>query len=260
MRIEETSEETSERRGPLAGKVALVTGGSRGLGRAMVLAFADAGADVVVTSRKLDACKEVAAAVAAKGRQALPVACHVGHWDEIDGLVERAYDTFGRVDVLVNNAGMSPLYPDLASVSEELWDKVLGVNLKGPFRLTALVGTRMAAGAYGGSIINVSSSGSIRPGPTMLPYDAAKSGLNTLTEGFAQAFGPSVRVNCIMAGPFLTDISKAWGPGVRERGMPHHALRRAGEPEEIVGAALYFASDASSYTTGAILRVDGGIP
>ena len=244
----------------LAGKVALVTGGSRGLGRAMVLAFADAGADVVITSRKLDACKAVAAEVEAIGRRALPVACHVGHWDEIDGLVEQAYDTFGRVDVLVNNAGMSPLYPDLESVTEELWDKVLGVNLKGPFRLTALVGTRMAGGPYGGSIINVSSSGSIRPGPTMLPYDAAKAGLNTLTEGFAQAFGPTVRVNCIMAGPFLTDISKAWDPSVREHGMPRHALRRAGQPDEIVGAALYFATDASSYATGAILRVDGGIP
>jgi NAD(P)-dependent dehydrogenase (short-subunit alcohol dehydrogenase family) len=226
----------------------------------MVLAFADAGADIVITSRKLDACKAVAAEVEAMGRRALPVACHVGHWDEIDGLVEQAYDTFGRVDVLVNNAGMSPLYPDLESVTEELWDKVLGVNLKGPFRLTALVGTRMASGPYGGSIINVSSSGSIRPGPTMLPYDAAKAGLNTLTEGFAQAFGPTVRVNCIMAGPFLTDISKAWDPSVREHGMPRHALRRAGQPDEIVGAALYFATDASSYATGAILRVDGGIP
>jgi NAD(P)-dependent dehydrogenase (short-subunit alcohol dehydrogenase family) len=226
----------------------------------MGLAFADSGADVVITSRKLDACKAVAAEVEAMGRRALPVACHVGHWDEIDGLVEQAYDTFGRVDVLVNNAGMSPLYPDLESVTEELWDKVLGVNLKGPFRLTALVGTRMAAGPYGGSIINVSSSGSIRPGPTMLPYDAAKAGLNTLTEGFAQAFGPTVRVNCIMAGPFLTDISKAWDPSVREHGMPRHALRRAGQPDEIVGAALYFATDASSYATGAILRVDGGIP
>ncbi len=251
---------TEEQDAPLAGKVALVTGGSRGLGRAMVLAFADAGADLVVTSRKLDACQQVAAEVEAKGRRALPVACHIGHWAEIEGLVEQAYDSFGRVDVLVNNAGMSPLYPDLTSVSEELWDKVLGVNLKGPFRLTALVGTRMAAGPYGGSILNISSSGSIRPGPTMLPYDAAKAGLNTLTEGFARAFGPNVRVNCIMAGPFLTDISKAWGPGVRERGMPHHALQRAGEPEEIVGAALYFATGASSYTTGAILRVDGGIP
>jgi NAD(P)-dependent dehydrogenase (short-subunit alcohol dehydrogenase family) len=246
--------------GPLTGKVALVTGGSRGLGRAMVLAFADAGADVVITSRKLDACAAVAAEVEARGRRALPVACHIGHWDEIDDLVEQAYATFGRVDVLVNNAGMSPLYPDLTSVSEELWDKVLGVNLKGPFRLTALVGTRMADGPYGGSIINVSSTGSLRPAPGMLPYDAAKAGLNTLTEGFAKAFGPSVRVNCIMAGPFLTDVTKAWDPETFEHGADRHALKRFGDPDEVVGTALYFASDASSFTTGQSLRVDGGIP
>jgi NAD(P)-dependent dehydrogenase (short-subunit alcohol dehydrogenase family) len=226
----------------------------------MVLAFADAGADVVIASRKLDNCTAVAAEVEAMGRRALAVGCHVGHWDEIEGLVDQSYAAFGRVDVLVNNAGMSPLYPDLTAVSEELWDKVLGVNLKGPFRLTALVGTRMAAGPYGGSIINVSSTGSLRPAPGMLPYDAAKAGLNTLTEGFAKAFGPTVRVNCIMAGPFLTDISKAWDPSTIEHGMRQHALQRAGETEEIVGAALYFATDASSYTTGAILRVDGGIP
>jgi NAD(P)-dependent dehydrogenase (short-subunit alcohol dehydrogenase family) len=245
---------------PLAGKVALVTGGSRGLGEAMVLAFADAGADVIVASRKLENCEAVAAQVEKKGRRALAVGCHVGHWDELEGLVEQSYDTFGRVDVLVNNAGMSPLYPDLESVTEELWDKTLGVNLKGPFRLTALVGTRMAAGPYGGSIINVSSTGSLRPAPDMLPYDAAKSGLNALTEGFAKAFGPTVRVNCIMAGPFLTDITKAWDPAMLERGMPNHALGRIGEPDEVIGAALYFATAASSYTTGAILRVDGGIP
>ena len=245
---------------PLAGRIALVTGGSRGLGREMVLAFADAGADVVVASRKFETCKEVAAEVEAKGRRALPIACHVGHWDEMDRLVDQAYDTLGHVDVLVNNAGMSPLYPDLPSVTEELWDKVLGVNLKGPFRLTALVGTRMADGGRGGSIINVSSTGSLRPQPHMLPYDAAKAGLNTLTQGFAKAFGPTVRVNCIMAGPFLTDISKAWDPAVLERGMPHAALRRAGQPEEVVGAALYFATDASSFTSGAVLRVDGGLP
>ena len=245
---------------PFAGKVALVTGGSRGLGEAMVLAFADAGADVIVASRKLENCEAVAAEVEKRGRRALAVGCHVGHWDEIESLVEQSYDAFGRVDVLVNNAGMSPLYPDLASVTEELWDKVIGVNLKGPFRLTALVGTRMADGPYGGSIINVSSTGSLRPAPDMLPYDAAKSGLNTLTEGFAKAFGPTVRVNCIMAGPFLTDIAKAWDPAMLERGMPHHALGRIGQANEVVGAALYFATDASSYTTGAILRVDGGIP
>jgi NAD(P)-dependent dehydrogenase (short-subunit alcohol dehydrogenase family) len=245
--------------GALTGKVALVTGGSRGLGREMALAFAAAGADVVVTSRKIQNCEAVVAEVEAMGRRGLAVACHVGHWDELDALVAQSYDAFGHVDVLVNNAGMSPLYPDLPSVTEELWDKVLGVNLKGPFRLTALVGTRMAAGGRGGSIINVSSTGSLRPQPHMLPYDAAKAGLNTLTEGFAKAFGPTVRVNCIMAGPFLTDISKAWDESTLETGMRHHALQRAGQPEEIVGAALYFASDASSFTTGAILRVDGGI-
>jgi NAD(P)-dependent dehydrogenase (short-subunit alcohol dehydrogenase family) len=246
--------------GALTGKVALVTGGSRGLGRAMVRGFADAGADVVIASRKLDNCKAVAAEVEAKGRRALPVAFHVGHWDEMDGLVDEAYGTFGKVDVLVNNAGMSPLYPDLTAVTEDLWDKVIAVNLKGPFRLTALIGTRMAAGD-GGSIINVSTTGSLRPAPDMLPYDAAKSGLNTLTVGFAKAFGPTVRVNCIMAGPFLTDIAEnSWGPAAREHGMPRHALGRAGEPHEIVGAALYFASEAASFTTGATLRVDGGIP
>jgi NAD(P)-dependent dehydrogenase (short-subunit alcohol dehydrogenase family) len=245
---------------PLAGKVALVTGGSRGLGQEMVLAFAEAGADCIIASRKLEACEAVAEQVRAKGRQALAVACHLGHWDEIEQLVDTAYDAFGRVDVLVNNAGMSPLYPSLPEVTEELWDKVLNLNLRGPFRLTALVGTKMAEGPYGGSIINVSSTGSLRPAPHMLPYDAAKSGLNTLTEGFAHAFGPTVRVNCIMAGPFLTDISKAWDQSTLEKGMQRHALRRGGQPHEVVGAALYFATEASSFTTGAILRVDGGIP
>jgi NAD(P)-dependent dehydrogenase (short-subunit alcohol dehydrogenase family) len=246
--------------GPLAGKVALVTGGSRGLGKAMVLAFAEAGADVVIASRKLENCQAVASEVEAKGRRALAVACHVGHWDELEQLVDRSYEAFGRVDVLVNNAGMSLLYPSLAEVTESMWDKVVDLNLKGPFRLTALVGTRMAAGPYGGSIINVSSTGSIRPAPFMLPYDAAKAGVNTLTEGFAHAFGPTVRVNCIMAGPFLTDIADSWDMPSFELGAQRHALKRGGQPEEIVGAALYFATDASSYTTGAVLRVDGGIP
>ena len=243
----------------LRGKVALVTGGSRGLGREMVRGFARAGADVVITSRKLDSCETLATEIQRDlGRAALPVACHVGKWDELDGLVETAWKRFGKIDVLVNNAGMSPLYPSVAEVSEDLWDKVLGVNLKGAFRLSALVGTRMAEGS-GGSIINVSSTAAIRPTPDVIPYAAAKAGLNAMTEAFAKAFGPKVRVNCIMCGPFLTDISKAWDMEVFEkRARSSIALGRAGEAEEVVGAALYFASDASSFTTGAILRVDGG--
>ncbi len=241
----------------LSGKVALVTGGSRGLGREMVLAFARAGADVVITSRKLDACEATAREVEALGRRALPVTCHVGEWGQLEALVETAYGRFGKVDVLVNNAGMSPLYPSLVEVSEALWDKVLAVNLKGPFRLSALVGTRMAAGA-GGSIINVSSVAAIRPTPVETPYAAAKAALNSMTVAFAHAFGPKVRVNCIMAGPFATDISKAWDPVQVRRIEAAAALHRVGRPEEVVGAALYFASDASTFTTGAVLRVDGG--
>jgi NAD(P)-dependent dehydrogenase (short-subunit alcohol dehydrogenase family) len=137
---------------------------------------------------------------------------------------------------------------------------VVDLNLKGPFRLSALAGPRMEA-AGGGSIINISSTGSIRPAPFMLPYDAAKAGLNALTVGFAHAFGPTVRVNCIMAGPFLTDVTASWDMDAFEaEAGRRHALGRIGQPDEVVGAALYLASDASSYTTGAVLRVDGGIP
>ena len=244
----------------LTDKVALVTGGSRGLGRAMALGLAEAGADVIVVSRKLDACAAVAEEVEALGRRALAISANVGRWEELDQLVDAAYAGFGRVDVLVNNAGMSLLYGDLSEVTEAMWDKVVGLNLKGPFRLTALVGARMMA-AGGGSIINVSSTGSIRPAPFMLPYDAAKAGLNALTVGFAHAFGPAVRVNCIMAGPFFTDVARHWDREAFEAAArARHALQRGGQPDEIVGAALYFASEASSYTSGAVLRVDGGIP
>jgi NAD(P)-dependent dehydrogenase (short-subunit alcohol dehydrogenase family) len=243
----------------LTGKVALVTGGSRGLGREMVRAFAAAGADVVVASRKLENCVRVAEEVRALGRKALPVACHVGRWEEIDRLVDAAYQEFGRVDILVNNAGMSPLYPSLRDVSEDLFDKVLAVNLKGPFRLASVIGTRMAEGS-GGVIINVTSVAAERPTPFEAPYAAAKAGLNTLTVAFAHAFGPKVRVNAIEAGPFATDVARYWDrEAVENYVQSQAALRRIGKPHEIVGTALYLASDASSFTTGAIVRVDGGM-
>jgi NAD(P)-dependent dehydrogenase (short-subunit alcohol dehydrogenase family) len=242
----------------LTGKVALVTGGTRGLGRAMVAGLAQAGADVVIASRDAESCAAYAAEITAStGRRALPYGVHVGHWDELDGLAEAAYTAFGRVDVLVNNAGMSPLYDSVDTVSETLFDKVIAVNLKGPFRLAALIGTRMAAGG-GGSIINISSAAAVRPRPDVLPYAAAKAGLNALTAGLARAFGPTVRCNAIMAGTFLTDVSKAWDHdrfSERARGF---ALQRGAQPREIVGTALYLASEASRYTTGAVITVDGG--
>jgi NAD(P)-dependent dehydrogenase (short-subunit alcohol dehydrogenase family) len=243
----------------LDGKVALVTGGSRGLGREMVLAFARHGADVVIASRKAAACEEVAKLVQAEtGREALAVGCHVGVWSDCDRLAEAAYARFGRVDVLVNNAGMSPLYPSLVEVTEELYDKVLAVNLKGPFRLASVVGTRMTAGA-GGSILFVSSVAAAQPTPIEAPYGAAKAGLHNLTRSLARAFAPKVRVNCLMPGAFMTDISKAWPEAAVRALATSVPLGRGGEPDEIVGAALYLASDASRYTTGAILKVDGGM-
>jgi NAD(P)-dependent dehydrogenase (short-subunit alcohol dehydrogenase family) len=246
--------------GLLDGKIALVTGGSRGLGREMVLAFAREGADVIIASRKLDSCEALAEEVVGRfGVRALPVACNVSDWEQCDALVERAYDAFGRVDVLVNNAGLSPLFGDLDAVDQALFDKVIAVNLRGPFRLSAAIGTRMAAGG-GGSILNISSIAAIRPLPGYLPYAAAKAGVNVLTEGFAKAFGPKVRVNAIQAGPFLTDIADAWDLEAFERDAKETmALGRGGEPSEVIGAALYFATEASSFATGAILRLDGGV-
>jgi NAD(P)-dependent dehydrogenase (short-subunit alcohol dehydrogenase family) len=242
----------------LTGRVALVTGGSRGLGREMCLGFAAAGASVAVASRKLDACVELAEEItAATGVKAAGFAANVGHWEDCDRLVDEVYDTFGTVDVLVNNAGSSPLYPSVAEVGEDLFDKVIGLNLKGPFRLSALIGTRMAAG-NGGSIINISTFGAVRPETNAIPYCAAKAGLNNLTLGLAREFAPTVRVNCIMPGMFLTDISKAW-PEAFAKQARRIPLQRGGDPSEIVGAALYLASPASSYTTGSILTVDGGL-
>jgi NAD(P)-dependent dehydrogenase (short-subunit alcohol dehydrogenase family) len=243
----------------LDNKVVLVTGGSRGLGKAMVEAFAAAGADVVIASRKLDSCEKLATEIREKhGRRALPVAANVSNWNDCDALIDTAYAEFGRVDVLVNNAGLSPLYPSLDQVSEALFDKVIGVNLKGPFRLSSVIGTRMAAGD-GGSIINISSIAAIRADGLALPYSAAKAGLNALTEGLAQSFGRTVRTNAIQCGPFATDIADGWPAGLREHLEANIALGRVGMPDDIIGAAMYFASDASAYCTGAILRLDGGI-
>lgn len=241
-------------------KVVLVTGGSRGLGLAMVEAFAAAGARTVVASRKLQACQAVSERVsAAHGVESMAFAFNVSRWPECDALVEAVYEHFGQLDVLINNAGLSPLYPSLAEVTEELFDKTIAINLKGPFRLGAAVGTRMAA-AGGGSIVNISSISAMRPDPAALPYAAAKAGLHALTEGFARGFGPTVRVNTIQAGPFLTDVSAHWDESYREKLESSLALQRCAQPEEIVGAAMYFAGASSSFTTGALLRVDGGWP
>ncbi|MFN3727659.1 MAG: SDR family NAD(P)-dependent oxidoreductase [Allosphingosinicella sp.] len=239
------------------GKVALVTGGSRGLGRTMALALAERGADLIVASRKVENCEAVAAQAASVGRRALGVSCHAGRWDQIEALVERAYDSFGKVDILINNAGMSPLAPSSLETEERLVDAVLALNFKGPFRLSALVGSRMAAGD-GGAIINVSSLGAVRPNAQIAAYASAKAALNALTRAHAAEFAPKVRVNAILPGSFRTDVAQHW-PADKEARTPA-AMRRFGEPDEAVTAALYLASDRSSFTTGTLVRVDGGWP
>ena len=213
----------------MTGKVAVVTGGSRGIGRAIVQTLAEAGADVVIASRKLDACKAVAEQVrASTGRQALAIACHVGRWGDCDRLIAETLARTGRLDVLVNNAGMSPLYDSLDAVSEELFDKTLAVNLKGPFRLAVLAATHMAA-HDGGSIINIGTTASLTASVRELPYACAKAGLNALTVGLAEAYAPRVRVNAILPGPFRTDISKAWAPPEGAE-VPWVPLGRIGVP------------------------------
>jgi NAD(P)-dependent dehydrogenase (short-subunit alcohol dehydrogenase family) len=238
----------------LTGKIALITGGSRGLGLRMVRAFAERGADIIIASRKIEACEAAAEEVRGLGRRALAVAAHAGRWAEMDRLIEVAYGAFGRVDILVNNAGMSPAEPS-HQVSEALFDSIMNLNFKGPFRLASQVARRMAEGE-GGVIINVSSNAALMPMPAVVPYAGAKAALNAMTVSFAREYGPKVRVNTLSPGPFLTDIAKAWTEEARERS--NNALGRPGLPEEIVTAALFLASPASSFTTGAIIRVDGG--
>lgn len=238
----------------LSGKVALITGGSRGLGRQMAFAFADAGADIIVSSRKADACEAVVAEVEAKGRRAVAIPAHAAKWDEMDRLADEAWAAFGRLDILVANAGMGPLVPS-HEVSEALFDSVVGLNFKGPFRLMANVAHRMAEGK-GGAILATSSIASLRPTPRVVPYAGAKAALNAMVVSMAHEYGPKVRINGIAAGPFLTDISKAWTEEARE--TADNAAGRPGRPEEIVTSALYLASPASSFVTGSVIRCDGG--
>jgi NAD(P)-dependent dehydrogenase (short-subunit alcohol dehydrogenase family) len=239
------------------GKVVVITGASKGLGRAMALGFAEAGADVVVSSRKVEACEEVAAEIRAMGRRAVAVRCHVGDWDECAGLIDRAVAEMGRIDVLVNNAGIAPVPPSLLDVTSELFDKTFAVNLKGPLRLTALAAQHMPEG---GSVINISSKASLHAIPYTVVYAAAKAGLNALTRAAATEYGPrGIRVNAIVCGTFRTDsLEQGMPPEMQDEIAASVAMGRIADAEEIVGTALFLASNASSYLSGELLTLDGG--
>jgi len=220
----------------------------------MVKALAERGADVIIASRKIENCESVAEECRALGRKAMAYGVHCGRWDEIDGLIAATYSEFGRIDILINNAGMSPACPS-HEMPENLFDSVLNLNFKGPFRLASQVAHRMSEGD-GGTIINISSTGALMALPMVIPYGSAKAALNAMSVSLSREYAPKVRVNTISPGPFLTDIAEAWDE--RKRETQPVALGRPGNPDEIVTAALMLASPASSYTTGALVRVDGG--
>jgi NAD(P)-dependent dehydrogenase (short-subunit alcohol dehydrogenase family) len=240
------------------GKVVVVTGASKGLGRAMALGFAAAGADVVVSSRKLEACEAVAAEIGATGRRGLAVGCHVGDWDQCSTLIAATVAEFGRIDVLINNAGIAPVPPSLLGVTSDLFDKTIAVNLKGPLRLTALAAEEMAAG---GSVVNISSKAALHPTSFTTVYAAAKAGLNALTKAAANEFGPrGIRVNAIVCGTFHTDSFHTSMPtaDLQAQMAARTSLGRIASADEIVGTALFLASAASSYLTGELIVLDGG--
>ncbi|KAA0919317.1 SDR family NAD(P)-dependent oxidoreductase [Dietzia sp. ANT_WB102] len=244
--------------GLLDGKVALVTGATRGLGKATALALSEAGATVIVSSRKADQCEAVAREISeATGTPAHALALHVGDWDAIEPAVDTIVAEHGSLDIVVNNAGIAPLAPTSLDVSQRLFAKTIEVNLQGPFRLLAVAGDRMVK-AGGGSIINISSIGAERPSPQEATYAAAKNGLNALTRAFAQEYAPSVRVNCIMPGAFASDMAADWDEEFLGLVTGRLPAGRLGDPRELAGMVVHLASDQAGYTTGALIPVDGG--
>ena len=243
----------------LAGKVALVTGGSRGIGKAIALGFAQAGADVAIASRKLPDLEKVAEEIKILGVQSLAVSAHIGRMEEINNLVTKVVEKFGKIDILVNNAGCNPTLDAAIDIEERAWDSVMNLNLKGLFFLSQAV-ARIMRDLGGGTIINISSRAGISP--NLLPvYSISKAGVISATKVMAREWAPyNIRVNAVAPGLIRTNFSEALitNPDTLKTMMGTTPMARIGEPEEIIGAILYLASDSSSYVTGQIIGVDGG--
>jgi NAD(P)-dependent dehydrogenase (short-subunit alcohol dehydrogenase family) len=242
-------------------KVVVVTGGSRGLGRAISLGLAQEGAKVVVCSRKLESCEAVVDEIQKGGGEALAVSAHTGEVEQLDQLIEASYGHFGRVDVLINNAGINPAMGPLSDLEPSLFDKMFAVNLKGPWYLASRIAKRMAEHG-GGSVINMISVSGIRPAAYQGFYSSSKAALFAMTKVMAQEWAPqNIRVNSIAPGSYhsdLFDVSAAKIPGFEDGAKAASLMNRIAETDEILGPVLYLASDASSYTTGACLNADGG--
>lgn len=245
----------------LKGKVAIVTGASRGIGRAIALRLARAGAKVTVSSRKLENVEGVAEEIRAADGEAMAIQAHVGHADQVEEMVARTVEAFGRVDIAVNNAATNPHFGPILAADEGQWDKILDTNLKSVFRVARAVAPHMKAQG-GGKIINIASVAGLRPSPAMGIYSVSKAGVIMLTQVLALELAPdNIQVNAIAPGVIKTRFSQVlWQtPQLAEPILKGTPLGRFGEPEDVAGLALFLASPASDYVTGAVFVVDGGI-
>lgn len=244
----------------LDGKVALITGASRGIGRAMAIAFAEMGAKVVISSRKLDLLDQVAHEIAKSGGEAYPVAANAGKLIDLEGLVKRASARYDTIDILVNNAATNPVFGPALNIEEKTWEKIVAVNIKGPFFLCQMVAPIMEKGG-GGNIINVASVGGIKPMPGIGVYCISKAALIMMTKVLARELADkNIRVNAIAPGVVKTKFSEALWKNEEiaaeiNRTVP---MNRSAEVDEIIGAALYLAGGAATFTTGEVIVVDGG--
>lgn len=244
----------------LSGKVALITGASRGIGEAIAITLADYGAECVLVSRKADALEKVVGTITQRGGKAQAIACHVGQFDQIERLFAEVKQRHGRLDILINNAATNPYFGDMLGADQGVWDKTFDVNLKGPFFMIQHA-ARLMTESGGGSIVNVSSINGIRPAPLQGIYSITKAGLISMTRAFAKELaGVNIRVNALLPGLVDTNFSKA----IMENEMIYDyavkmiPLGRHAEPREIAGSVLYLVSEAASFTTGSIFVVDGG--
>ncbi|MDD4858802.1 MAG: SDR family oxidoreductase [Dehalococcoidales bacterium] len=246
----------------LQGKIALITGGSRGIGEASALACARAGADVALTSRKTEELERVAGEIRKLGRKALVISAHIGHMDELKGIADKVKQEFGRIDILVNNAGVSPALTGVLDTEERLWDTIMNVNLKGLFFFSQAVAKIMKEQG-GGSIINIASISGIRPEKNQSVYAVSKAGAIMATRAMALELAPyNIRVNAIAPGVIMTKMGYdrlKYIPGDKEFVESRTPMRRPGQPSEIADAVVYLASDASSYVNGATLEIHGGM-
>ncbi len=244
----------------LSGKVAVVTGASRGIGEAVARGLAEFGAKVVLSSRKQEALDKVKEEIEADGGEAMAVAAHVGNLEAVDALIRATLDAYGRIDVLVNNAATNPYFGPTADADMAFWDKIFEVNARGTFYLTQQAGKLMAERGSG-SIINISSEAAFKPTPFLGIYSVSKAAVNMITKVFAGEWGSrGVRVNCVAPGLVRTHFSRAlWGnEAILQTAVASIPMGRIAEPDEVVGMVVYLASDAASFVTGQVFVLDGG--